>query len=413
MKHFLTLLLSLIISFSWAQKKELKQAKKLYKANQIFEAQSFLETNKAILEGAELKYSSQYNFLRFQIAFTQKEYRIAYDYLKLAKKNTKLSIVIAEQQRSLLQNIVETAIEQSGKSEYLLSAKNLHLAYTIDPIANIDYLYFAATAAVNSKDWDLSLQYYLTLKNIKYDGIKTLYYATLVSDNTENEISKSEYDLFQKSKEYSNFRTEDTDSKFPEIVKNVALIYNQLGQKELAIAAVKDARAENTNDLGLILTEANIYIELGEKDKFKDLMGEAIAQDPQNATLYYNLAVVTSDLGDKVNARSYYEKAIELDPKMSNGYLNLVALILEEEPEIVEKMNSLGNSRADTAKYDLLKEQRENIYLECVPILKTLIGLSGKNIEAVNTLKNIYGTLGNNDGFMEMKKLLETIDGVE
>tara|TARA_B110000305_G_C19176016_1_gene509681 strand:- start:73 stop:783 length:711 start_codon:yes stop_codon:yes gene_type:complete len=233
------------------------------------------------------------------------------------------------------------------------------------------------------------------------------YYVTEVANNIEIEVSESEYSIYQKSKDYINFRTADTESKFPEIVKNIALIYNQLGEKEKAIAAVKDARAESPNDLGLILTEANIYIELGEKEKFQVLMGEAIAQDPENANLYYNLGVVTADLGDKENARAYYEKAIELDPSMENGYLNLVALILEDETSIVEEMNSLGNSRADNAKYDTLKAKRESVYSECVPILKKLISISSSNQEAARTLMNIYGTLGDNEGFMEMKKLLE------
>ncbi len=220
-------------------------------------------------------------------------------------------------------------------------------------------------------------------------------------------MSESEYNIFQKSTEYNNFRTEDSESRFPEIVKNIALIYNQLGQKENAIKAVKEARSENPGDLGLIMTEANLYIELGEKEKFKDLMGEAIAQDPTNANLYFNLGVVNNDLGDKESSRTYYEKAIELDPSMESAYLNLVALILEDESSIVEEMNSLGNSRADNARYDVLKAKRESVYLECVPILKKLISVNSSNIEAIRTLKNIYGTIGDNEGFMEMKKLLE------
>ena len=113
-------------------------------------------------------------------------------------------------------------------------------------------------------------------------------------------------------------------------------------------------------------------------------MNEAIAQDPNNANLYYNLAVVTSDLGDKEAARAYYEKAIEVDPNYENAYLNLVALILEGEQSIVEQMNSLGTSAADNAKYDALKSDREELYKECVPILKSLIGI-GENINAIKT----------------------------
>lgn len=407
MKHFFTFLLTLVVTLGWAQKKELKQAQKLYKSAKILEAKASLDANQALLESAELKYAAPYNLLRSQITLAEEAYQASYDYLQLAQKDSGLSSKTDEQKRLLIAAIINTAIEQSESKEFVASAKKLYLSYVIDPVANVDYLYYAASNAVNASEYELSLKYYNILKDIKYTGITTKQYVTEVANNTEIEVSESEYSIYQKSKDYTNFRTEDTESKFPEIVKNIALIYNQLGQKEKAIAAVKDARAENPNDLGLILTEANIYIELGEKEKFKVLMGEAIAQDPENANLYYNLGVVTADLGDKENARAYYEKAIAIDPSMENGYLNLVALILEDETSIVEEMNSLGNSRADNAKYDILKGKRESVYSECVPILKKLISISESNQEAARTLMNIYATLGDNEGFMEMKKLLE------
>jgi len=86
--------------------------------------------------------------------------------------------------------------------------------------------------------------------------------------------------------------------------------------------------------------------------------------------------------------------------------LNLVSLILGGEANIVDEMNSLGNSSADNARYDALKKQREELYTECVPILKELVKLN-QNEEAIKTLMNIYGTLGDNEGFKEMKALLE------
>ena len=280
------------------------------------------------------------------------------------------------------------------------------MAYKIDPELNQDYLYYAASSAVNANLYEIALDYYTQLKEIGYTGVVTKYFVTEVDSGLETEVTESEYNLYLKSKSYENPREEDTPSRFPEIVKNIALIHAQMGDKDKAMAAVQEARKSSPSDLNLILTEANIYIELGEKEKFKDLMNEAIAQDPNNANLYYNLAVVTSDLGDKEAARAYYEKAIEVDPNYENAYLNLVALILEGEQSIVEQMNSLGTSAADNAKYDALKSDREELYKECVPILKSLIGI-GENTNAIKTLMNIYGTLGDNEGYKEMKALLE------
>ena len=72
-------------------------------------------------------------------------------------------------------------------------------------------------------------------------------------------------------------------------------------------------------------------------------------------------------------------------------------------------MNSLGTSRADNIKYDELKELSEKLYKQCIPILKDLISIDN-NIEAIRTLMNIYGTIGDNIGYMEMKNLLEQQD---
>lgn len=408
MKQLFTLFLGLALTVGFAQKKELKTAQKQFKASKVEEAKATLETNKALLEGAtDAKIKTQYHFLLGQIARLDKDFQSAYDNLKMAEGNSSIKAALATEMQQLTSDIVNAAIEQSEAKEFIPSSNNLFLAYQMDPEANIDYLYYSATNAVNGSDYPLALERYILLRDINYTGVVTKYYVTEVATGQETEVSATEYGIYQKSKSYTNAREEDSESKYPEIVKNIALIYNQLGQKDNAIKAVQDARKANPGDVGLILTEANIYIELGERERYQELIIEALEQDPNNAVLYFNLGVVNSETGDKVKSREFYEKAIELDPEMENAYLNLVALILEDESSIVEQMNSLGNSRADNAKYDELKAKREELYLECVPVLKSLIALDDSNLEAVKTLRNIYGTIGDNEGFMAMKAIVE------
>ena len=406
MKRIALLIFILIFNFSFSQKKELRKAQKLYDAGDVAGASQILAENQSILENADQKVKPNYDFLRGKIAQNNKDFQVAFDLYTSLKEVTTIKEEVAQQLDLLSADLVNSAIDHNGSGEFKSSTKKLYLAYLIDPELNQDYLYFAASSAVNAKMFDVALDYYIQLKDMKYTGVVTKYYVTEIESGVENEVTESEYNLYKKSKSYENHREEDTPSRFPEIVKNIALIYSQLGDNDKAISAVQEARLANPNDLNLILTEANIYIELGEKERFQVLMNEAIAQDPNNANLYYNLAVVTSDLGEKEAARDYYEKAIEIDPNYENAYLNLVALILEGEQTIVEQMNSLGTSAADNAKYDALKTDRENLYKECIPILKSLIEI-GANQDAVKTLMNIYGTLGENEGFKEMKALLE------
>jgi len=406
MKKQLILVFSLLTTVGFAQKKEYRSALKKFTAGDVAAAAQILEDNAQILSTADPKLAASITFLEGKIAASNKAFSTAIEKFEAAAEGGYTATEIDAEREKLVADLVNTAIADNEKNAFLEGAEKLYMAYQINPALNQDYLYYAASGAVNGKDYPLALSYYEELKDINYTGIKTQYFVTEVASGNEIEVSQTEFDLYKKSKDYTNHREAQTESKFPEIVKNIALIYADQGDSEKAMQAVQEARKSNPDDLNLILTEANIYIELDEKEKFQELIKQAIAQDPNNALLYFNLGVVNADLGDPVAARGYYEKAIELDSQYESAYLNLVSLILGGEAAIVDEMNSLGNSKADNARYDVLKEQREALYKECVPILKDLVALN-QNEDAIKTLMNIYGTLGDNEGFKEMKALLE------
>ena len=408
-KNILTFLLLIFISFGYSQKKELRNANKFYDSGEYLSALDLLETSMPIFDSSDDKIKSQVMLLYGKIYTSTEDFELAIKSFnnsrELGANENDLNFEINKLETA----IITSAIADNESENFSDAAKKLKMVYDIKPENNALYLYYAASSAVNSNDLSLALEYYLILRDIKYEGIETKYYITDVSNETEIEISsETEFNLLKKSKDYSDPREEVTESKFPEIVKNIALIYKQLGQNDMALAAIETARASNPDDVGLIITAANIYFELDDKEAFKLAMSEAIEKEPNNPILYYNLGVVSGELGEKESARTYYEKSIELDPTNENSYLNLVALILDAEQEIVNEMNSLGTSKSDNVRYDELKITREELYKECVPILKDLIAISN-DIEAIRTLMNIYGTLGDNPGYMEMKNLLDQL----
>ena len=408
-KNILTFLLLIFISFGYSQKKELRNANKFYDSGEYLSALDLLETSKSLFDSSDDKIKSQVMLLYGKIYTSTEDFELAIKSFNYSRELGANENDLNSEINKLETAIITSAIADNESENFSDAAKKLKIVYDINPENNPLYLYYAASSAVNSNDLSLALEYYLILRDIKYEGIETKYYITDVSNETEIEISsETEFNLLKKSKDYSNPREEETESKFPEIVKNIAIIYKQLGQNDMALAAIETARASNPDDVGLIITAANIYFELDDKEAFKLAMSEAIEKEPNNPVLYYNLGVVSGELGEKESARTYYEKSIELDPTNENSYLNLVALILDGEQEIVNEMNSLGTSRSDNLRYDELKITREELYKECVPILKDLIAISN-DIEAIRTLMNIYGTLGDNPGYMEMKNLLDQL----
>ena len=408
-KNILTFLLLIFISFGYSQKKELRNANKFYDSGEYLSALDLLETSKSLFDSSDDKIKSQVMLLYGKIYTSTEDFELAIKSFNNSRELGANENDLNSEINKLETAVITSAIADNESENFSDAAKKLKIVYNINPENNALYLYYAASSAVNSDDLSLALEYYLILRDIKYEGIETKYYITDVSNETEIEISsETEFNLLKKSKDYSNPREEETESKFPEIVKNIAIIYKQLGQNDMALAAIETARASNPDDVGLIITAANIYFELDDKEAFKLAMSEAIEKEPNNPVLYYNLGVVSGELGEKESARTYYEKSIELDPTNENSYLNLVALILDGEQEIVNEMNNLGTSRSDNLRYDELKITREELYKECVPILKDLIAISN-DIEAIRTLMNIYGTLGDNPGYMEMKNLLDQL----
>ena len=410
MKKLILYTLLLTISFSSAQKKELRNANKFFTSGEYASAIDLLDSSEEIFDSSDDKIKSQAMLLYGKLHTAMEDFELAMKAFDMSK-NLGISDQLLNPEITKLENsLITSAVGDNETENFLSAAKKLKMVYDINEKNNAEYLYYAASSAVNSQDYPTALEYYQELRDIKYEGIETKFYVTEVSSGNEIEInSRTEFQLLLKSKDYSNPREEETESKFPEIVKNIALIYKELGQNDRALAAIEAARSSNPDDIGLIITAANIYFELDNKEAFKVAMSEAIEKDPRNPVLYYNLGVVSGELGEIDVAISYYEKSIELDPSNENSYLNMVALILEGEQGIVDEMNSLGTSRADNLKYDELKEVRENLYKECVPILKDLISINN-NVEAIRTLMNIYGTIGDNLGYMEMKNLLEQQD---
>ena len=410
MKKILILLCFLLVSSGYSQKKELRSANKFIERGEYTSALDLLESISDILQTTDDKTKARSMFLYGMIYTNTEDFDKAVESYQLAKEIGGSNPLLDAEIAKLENAIITSAIGDQENENFISSAKKLYGAYKINPENNQLYLYYAASSSVSAKDYDQALAYYQILIDINYEGIETKYYITEVASGNEIEVgSESEFNLLKRTSDYSDPREEETESKYPEIVKNVALIYNTLGQKDKALNAIKTAREANPDDVGLIITTANIYFELGDKEAFRSSMSEAIEKDPSNPVLYYNLGVVSADLGEDDAAIEYYKKSIELDPSNEDSYLNMVAVILQGEESIVDEMNSLGTSRSDNIRYDELKKIREDLYLQCVPILKDLVDLN-QNIEAVRTLMNIYGTLGDNQGYMEMKNLRDQLD---
>lgn len=403
-----------------AQKDELKEALKAFKKGDASQTLSIIEPLSTSIKSTEDRYQADYFSLlgdaslklaqsgdieRYSVAIEAYESVIA---LENASGKPKYSDAAMGSMNQIANDFVNMAIEDQKAADYSGAAKKLFQSYRLSPRDTI-FLYYAAGSAVNGADFDQALEYYIQLRDINYDGSEKRFGAINIETSEMEYFNKPTRDLYIKGGTHKDAKDETTPSKRSEVVKNIALIYQQQGRNEEALKAYDEAQAQNPSDTALMLNKANLYYTLGQPDKFKELMNQASEIDPNNPDLQYNIGVISSEQGNIQEARVAYRKTLEIDPTYINAILNLSSTYVNEGNALVDQMNTLAVSikKADLDKYDALKEQKDELFRESAAVLEKSLENLPKNNDILTQLKNIYGALGDNDNFKRILGLME------
>jgi tetratricopeptide (TPR) repeat protein len=414
-KQLVTVAIALITAVSFGQKKEVKKAAKEVNSKNYTEALALLNQAEGMLSVADTDTKSLFYATKAEALLEtagndfSKMKMAAESIITAIDTDPDMANGLATLVGNLRAKLVNSAIKDQNADNYKMASDKLYQSYRISKQDTSD-LYYAAGNAVNAKDYDTALSYYEQLMEMSYTGIETEYVATnKETGKVEPFSNKMQRDLMVKAGEFLNPETKISASKRGEILRNMTLIYIENKDDDKAIALMKTARQENPTDVGLIRAEADMAYKMGDKQKYSDLMEEIVATDPNNSEIYYNLGVGASELEENEKAIGYYKKAIELKPDYAAALINLGAVTLRGEAAIVDEMNNLGTSRADNARYDVLKDQRDNLYREVVSYFEKAAALNPDNAGLVRTLMNIYGQLGDDVKMNAMKVKLETM----
>ncbi|MDO5971344.1 tetratricopeptide repeat protein [Flavivirga aquimarina] len=412
-KQLVVALIFSISAFVFAQKKELKTVEKAIKGEKYTEAKAALKQAEALMSSMDDKTKSKFYYLSAQVLNAGGTGSIADTDAALVNLD-KVKIGYSAEVNLLKQEIANALLLKGNKAyekkDFSKASVFFEKSYRVTERDTV-FLYYAAATAVNVSELDRALSLYEELKKVGYTGIATQYVAFNVEKQEEEVFSnKNMRDLSVKTKTHIKPSERVLESKKPEIVKNIALIYVNKGDNEKAIAAMKEARAESPNDINLLLSEANVHYKMGNTDEFKKLLEQATQMDPKNPELQYNLGVIATESNQNEEAKGYYEKAVELDPNYINAYINLASLVLSKEEAMIEEMNNLGTSKADNKRYDELRDQRQALYKEAVPYLTKALEIDSKNLSAAKTLMNIYSILGETDKHKSLKETVATLE---
>lgn len=299
--------------------------------------------------------------------------------------------------------LTNVAVQLGDMKKYSEASSVLYSIYQMDK-KDTDKLYFAANYAINGNNYDDGLKYYMELKDIKYTGEGTLYYAINKLNKKEEIFPSKELRLqMVTAGTHEKPRDEKQPSKVSEIYKNIALILVSKERNEEAVQAYNDVRKLSPDDVTLIVDQANLYFKLKNMDMYTKLINEALVKQPNNAELVYNLGVLSSEANKIDEAEKYYKRAIEIDANYFNAYLRLAEIKMSGDKGYVDQINKLGTSDKDLKRYAVLKAERNKNLSSVIPLLEKAYEIDPTNDVAKGTLLSVYNALEMTDKYKGLK----------
>lgn len=416
-KQFILAGAIMIAAVSFGQKKELKKAEKAFVKKDVAEAVIQIDEAEKLLAGTDNDFKVDFYSAKGEIYLADagksnyNRMKEAAEAFMMAREldvdgNNKSNIDAGIENTRVA--LVNSAVgDQQSNPE--LAAEKLYLAFEVKK--DTSDLYYAAGNMLNAKNYDKSIEYYEQLLDMGYTGIKKEYTALRIEDGEIVPFaSEADRNSEMISGKYTKPSERMTESAKGDMLRSLVLIYSSQGKNDKAIKLMADARAANPDDMSLVRTEADMVYRMGDMPRYNALMQEILASDPNNPELHFNLGVAASSNDDKEKAMQYYKDAIRLQPDYPSAQINLAQLILGQEKSIVDEMNSLGMSKADEKKYDVLSAKRQGLYSEALPYLESAYNSRQDNVELVRTLMNIYSQLSMTDKFNEFKAKLATME---
>lgn len=266
------------------------------------------------------------------------------------------------------------------------------------------YMYYSGLSYALANNLDESIKIYTDLINSGYTGVQTTYTA---KDNKTGQVAnydKATWELLKKtsSKDYSDFKTEQTKSVEPDLYETLSTLLLNAKKNDEALAIIEKGLAKYPNNAKLKEYQGSALYASGKTDQFMTNLKDQLAKNPNDAVNWYNLGVLQSKNPATVNdAIASFTKALELNPKMSNAHQNLVYTVIGDDAKAVEEINGLRKANPDKATE--LIEARKERFNKALPYAEKWYQAEPNNIDAVSVLKDIYAMLRNQAKVAELK----------
>ncbi|MBS1611997.1 MAG: hypothetical protein JST49_04195 [Bacteroidetes bacterium] len=142
------------------------------------------------------------------------------------------------------------------------------------------------------------------------------------------------------------------------------------GQRDESKKTIDEAIAKYPKDANLLVGKINFFLEDSNYTAALSYVNNLIEVEPKNDGALFIKGLAFEKLGNEDSVVYYYKKAAEVNPKNDKAWNNLGAFYVNKTVPIINEMNNLGNTAADTKRYEELKKTVKELYLKGKPYLE-------------------------------------------
>ncbi|WP_419870747.1 tetratricopeptide repeat protein [Chryseobacterium sp. CT-SW4] len=303
-----------------------------------------------------------------------------------------------------LQEANKAAMDAYNAKNYAVAAPKFMEVYNLLKTNGQDdkvYMYYSGLNYALANNVDEAIKIYTELVNSGYTGVQTTYTAKDKAGNVGT-YDKATWDMLKKSKDYTDFKTEQTPSVEQDLYETLSTLLLNAKKNDEALVIIEKGLAKYPNNAKLKEFQSTAYYQSGNTEKFVTTLKEQLAKNPNDATNWYNLGVMQAkDPASATEAEAAFKKAIELKPDFSNAYQNLVYTIIGDDEKAVNEINTLRKDKPDEATK--LIEARKERFNSSLPYAEKWHQAVPTDVNAVTMLREIYTITKNQEKANEMK----------
>jgi tetratricopeptide (TPR) repeat protein len=192
---------------------------------------------------------------------------------------------------------------------------------------------------------------------------------------------------------YENIIAKGTEDA--SVYSTLTTLYKKDNRDADARKLLDNAVMKFPNNINLLIAQLNYYLA---EDKFAeaiDKINKAIELDPKNDQLYVAAGLAYDKMKDIEKSRAMYLKSTEINDKNLNAWNNLGSTYVDEANSIIKEMNALGNSAADSKRYDELNVKKVSAFTKAKPFIEKALSLDPTNEALKRVMMKINTAIAN------------------